>query len=155
LLSYPDADARVGEILLDQRLMNGLGNVYRCEVLWATAISPFARVGDLSETDAIRLVNIAASLVRASLHAGSPGPATDVVDQVAVYGRNGQRCSRCGGTIDMRRMGVQQRILYWCPGCQLHLDPRISAAPEDVPVMDPHPAAQRFLADLPWNRDVV
>jgi len=152
LLSYHNADERVAEVLLDQRVMFGVGNVYRCEVLWSTAISPFAKVGELTESDAVRLVNTAASQLRANIeHADRPAP-NDVRGGLAVYGRNGQRCARCTGSIDMRRMGVHNRVLYWCPGCQNHLDPRVLRASDDTPVMDPHPAAQRFLADLPWNR---
>ena len=47
LLSYPDAGARLGEVLLDQRVMCGVGNVYRSEVLWANELSPFAVAGAL------------------------------------------------------------------------------------------------------------
>ena len=155
LLSYPDADMRIGEVLLDQRVLCGLGNVFRCEVLWVTGVSPFAPVGNLSESDAVRLVNTAASLVRSSLQPAGRGTVTEVHGGLAVYGRNGQGCGRCPGTVDMRRMGSHDRVLYWCPGCQTHLDPRVVRHPDDTPVMDPHPAAQRFLADLPWNRDVV
>jgi endonuclease-8 len=154
LLSYPDAEARVGEVMLDQRVMFGLGNVYRCEVLWNIGLSPFAPVGELSEADAIRIVNTAASLVRA--HVEHPRRTVrNVETSRGVYGRNGQRCVRCSGTVDMRKMGPHRRLLYWCPGCQNHLDPRVARNADDTPVMDPHPAAQRFLADLPWNRDVV
>ena len=134
--------------------MFGIGNVYRCEVLWATAISPFARVGDLTEADAVRIVNSAASQLRARLHGSTRPTPNDVEGGLAVYGRNGQRCARCTGSVDMCRLGVHNRVLYWCPGCQTHLDPRVHRNPDDTPVMDPHPAAQRFLADLPWNRDV-
>jgi endonuclease-8 len=49
-------------------------------------------------------------------------------------------------------MGEHHRILYWCPGCQTHLDPKVERSSDDTP-MDPHPAAQRWIADLPWNRD--
>ena len=154
LLSYPDAAARLGEVLLDQRVMCGVGNVYRCEVLWATELSPFAPVGALTQFDAVRLVNTAASQLRANLHHTDRVTAPGQKGGLAVYGRNGQRCARCGGTIEMTRMGVHNRTLYWCPGCQVHLDPRLSEQPDDTPTMDPHPAAQKFLADLPWNRDV-
>jgi endonuclease-8 len=152
LLSFPEADERVGEVMLDQRVMFGVGNVNRCEVLWSTAISPFARVGDLTESDAVRLVNTTASQLRANIEQSHPAVANDAPGVVAVYGRNGQNCLRCAGSIDMRRMGTHDRMLYWCPGCQNHLDPRVVRSPDDTPVMDPHPAAQRFLADLPWNR---
>jgi len=137
-------------------VMLGVGNVYRCEVLWATGISPFAPVGALSESDAIRLVNTAASQLRSQLLNDGPAPAHQggaVKGRLAVYARNGQGCPRCPGTIDRTRMGPHQRILYWCPSCQSHLDPRSRPHPDDTPMMDPRPAAIRFLADLPWNRD--
>jgi endonuclease VIII len=154
LLSYPDSDARLAEVLLDQRVMCGVGNVYRCEVLWATGLSPFAPVGSLTERDAIRIVNTAASQLRANLSQASRVTTTEVKGGLAVYGRIGQRCARCSDSIEMRRLGEQNRMLYWCPGCQTHLDPRVDVAADATPTMDPHPAAQRFLADLPWNRHV-
>jgi endonuclease-8 len=43
-------------------------------------------------------------------------------------------------------------MLYWCAGCQTHLDPKLERACDLTP-MDPHPAAQRWISDLPWNRD--
>lgn len=151
LLSYGEPGAHIGEVLLDQRVMTGLGNVLRCEVLWATGISPFAAVGSLDDRDVVRLVNTAVTQVRSNLREGRPATA-GVKGGVAVYGRNGQGCVRCPGTIDRVRMGAHSGVLYWCPGCQTHRDPRVLRHPDDTPVMDPHPAAKRFLADLPWNR---
>jgi len=152
LLTAPDPATRLGEVLLDQRVMCGVGNVYRCEVLWATELSPYARVGMLTERDAIRLVNTAAKMLRANLNHAGRVTAPGVRGGLAVYGRNGQRCVRCGETVECRRMGEHNRILYWCPGCQTHLDPKLERSSDDTP-MDPHPAAQRWIADLPWNRD--
>lgn len=155
LLSYGDADARIAEVLLDQRVMCGIGNVYRCEVLWANGLSPFARVGSLTERDAIRIVNTAATQLRSNLSHASRVTASDVKGGLAVYGRNGQRCARCISNIQMRRLGEHNRVLYWCPGCQTHLDPKLEVRADDTPTMDRHPAAAKFLADLPWNRDAV
>jgi len=152
LLGYPDPSARLAEVLLDQRVMCGVGNVYRCEVLWATGLSPYAKVGTIGEHDAIRLVNTAATMLRANLHDAKRTTALGSRGGLAVYGRNGQRCQRCGETVDCRRMGEYNRVLYWCPGCQTHLDPKLERSGDDTP-MDPHPAAQRWIADLPWNRD--
>ena len=152
LLSFGDGAARLGDVLLDQRVLRGLGNVYRCEVLWSTELSPFARIDSLSEHDAIRLVNTAASMLRANMQQVERAAATAAKGGLAVYGRNGQRCRRCGETVDCRQMGEQQRVLYWCRVCQQHLDPSQEARPDDTP-MDPHPAAQAYLAGLPWNRD--
>lgn len=72
---------------------------------------------------------------------------------LAVYGRNGQRCARCGDTVQVRRVGEHARTLYYCPGCQVRHQPTAASPGPAVPVMDPHPAAARFLADLPWRRD--
>lgn len=152
LLTYPDPEARLGSVLLDQRVMCGVGNVYRCEVLWATELSPYAKVGTITEHDAIRLVNTAATMLRSNLTSARRTTTTDGKGGLAVYGRNNQRCRRCGGSIDCRPMGDHQRTLYWCPGCQTHLDPKLQKSSDDTP-MDPHPAAQRWIADLPWNRD--
>ena len=105
VLSYPDAQTRLGEVLLDQRVMCGVGNVYRAEVLWATELSPFARIGTLTEHDAIRLVNTAATMLRANLTTARRVTVPGVKGGLAVYGRNGQRCHRCGETIECRQMG--------------------------------------------------
>ena len=151
LLTYGDLSARIGEVLLDQRVFCGLGNVLRCEVLWQTGISPYAPVGSLDEQDVARIVKTAAAQVRANLREGRP-TTTGAKGGVAVYGPNGQECVRCPGTIDRVRMGSDNGVLYWCPSCQTRHDPRVLRGVDDTPVMDPHPAAKRFLADLPWNR---
>ena len=149
LLSYPDPDARLRDVLLDQRAMCGVGNVYRCEVLWATELSPWAHVGDLSHRDAVLVVNTAARQLRANLNHARRVTTPDVPGGLAVYGRNGQGCPRCHDTIEVRRVGEYARLLYWCPGCQVRLDPRLA---DDTREMDPHPAASKYLADLPWRR---
>jgi endonuclease-8 len=153
LLAHPDPDARLADVLLDQRVMCGVGNVVRCEVLWATGLSPYAPVGRLSERDAIRLANTAATMLRTSLRVGRSEVAPVSAPPLAVYGRTGQRCARCADSIESRPMGRGRQMLYWCSGCQTHLDPRLERAC-DVTPMDPHPAAQRWISDLPWNRDV-
>ncbi len=153
LLSHEDGAARLGEVLLDQRVVRGLGNVYRCEALWATELSPFARIDALTEHDAIRVVNAAAAMLRANMQQAERAASVAEKGGLAVYGRNGQRCRRCGETIDCRPLGQHGRMLYWCRGCQQHLDPHHRMKADDTP-MDPHPAAQAYLAGLPWNRDV-
>ena len=148
LRAYDDPDATVAHVLLDQRVFCGVGNVIRSELLWAGQLSPFARVGDLPEADAVRLVNVAATVVRAQLRGDHRNR--------EVYGRNGQPCRRCGETVAARRSGGQGRVLYWCPGCQVRFDPRRSRLDDtqwlDAPAGDRHPAARRFLADPPWRR---
>lgn len=154
LRAHDDPATTLAEVLLDQRVFCGVGNVFRCEVLWAGRLSPFARVVDLPEADAVRLVNVAATVLRSNLRQGTSTTTPGVAGGLAVYGRNGQPCARCGDTVDSRLTG--ERTLYWCPGCQIRFDPRRSRADDtqwlSEPVMDRHPAARRFLADPPWRR---
>jgi endonuclease VIII len=148
LLSYPDPEARLRDVLLDEHVMCGVGNVYRSEVLWATELSPWAHVGDVTHHDALLLVNIAARLVRWDLD-HPQRPASVPHGGLAVYGRNGQGCPRCHETILVREVGERARLLYWCPGCQVRLDRRHA---DTTPSMDPHPAAAKFLAELRERR---
>jgi endonuclease-8 len=158
LRAYDDPDATVGEVLLDPRVFCGLGNVFRCEVLHAGQLSPFAKVGDLPDPDAVRLVNVAATLLRAGLGTGARGPVpfAGVKSRLAVYGRSGQPCRRCRETIEGRRSADQHRVLYWCPGCQVRFDPRRNVGDDTQWMLDDHadrhPAARKFLADQPWRR---
>ena len=60
----------------------------------------------------------------------------------------GQGCIRCHETIESRPVGRHGRMLYWCPGCQVRLDRRL---PTEVRQIDPHPAAVKYLNELPWR----
>ena len=153
LRAYDDPDATVAEVLLDQRVFCGVGNVFRCEVLHAGQLSPFAHIGELPAPDTVRLVNVAATLLRASLgvNARSPAGGAATPRPLAVYGRSGQACRRCRSTIEARRSADPARILYWCPSCQVRFDPRRDVA-DDTRWLDPHPAARAFLAGLADRR---
>lgn len=151
LYHYEDQSAPVCEVLLDQRVMCGVGNVYRCEVLWATEMHPFARVSTLDGDDCVRLAGTAARLLRSNLAHSGRITTTTTRGGLAVYGRNGQRCTRCGDTVEVCRTGEHARVLYWCPGCQIVHEPHRTAPLPDRP-MDPHPAAVKYMAELPWRR---
>jgi endonuclease VIII len=170
LCRYPDLDAPVAEALLDHHVACGIGNVFRSEVLWACRQHPLAPVSMLGRGDMERIITTAATVLHANVHpnpgislypASGPPPAGSAADPVggpaaqsqalAVYGRNGQRCRRCGDTIEVRRLG-HGRLLYWCPGCQVHHGPRQAPSTTAQRPMDPHPAAVKFLAELPWRR---
>jgi endonuclease-8 len=105
----------------------------------------------LGRTDVERIVNTATRVLHAHLYPAAD-QAEDQRTSLAVYGRNGQRCPRCGDTIEVRRLGEQARLLYWCPGCQMHRGPRAAPQPDEQRPMDPHPAAAKFLSELPWRR---
>jgi len=160
LSQYAYSDASVGEVLLDQHVMCGVGNVYRSEILWACEISPFAPVGSLTTDDCVQLVNASVRMLRANLTRPQRVTTGEVAGGLAVYGRNGQRCARCGDTVQVKRVGEHARLVYWCPGCQAKYAPVRDATPPGIPgvpgverEMDPHPAAAKFLSELPWRRN--
>ena len=140
LCHYSDLDVPIADALLDQQVACGVGNVFRSEILWACQHHPLAPVSMLARTDMERIIMAAVQVLHANVH---PGDAV-VSDQragLAVYGRNGQRCQRCGDTIEVRRLGEQARLLYWCPGCQVRRGPR--AAPAEVDQRPDGPASRR------------
>ncbi len=112
LKSVP-AGTPVGDALLDQTVVSGLGNIWRLEALWAERVHPATRVADLSEEKCIALVATGARLMGASAHGAS-------MDRAAqVYKRTGQPCRRCGAGIVSQRMGKDHRTSYFCPICQV------------------------------------
>jgi endonuclease-8 len=149
LLAYDDPHATIAEVLLDQRVFCGVGNVYRSEVLWACELSPFAAVGDIGEPLARRIVNVAARMLRANLTGGARVTVPGVPGGLGVYGRTGQGCFRCAESIKARRTGDHQRVLYWCPGCQTRFEPH--PAVDDTPT-DQHPAAIAFREEYSTRR---
>jgi endonuclease-8 len=153
---YADSAAPVAEVLLDQHVACGVGNVYRSEILWSCELSPFAPVGSLQPADCVQIINAAARMLRANL---SPTPRVthpDIPGGLAVYGRNGQRCVRCSDTVHVKRMGDHARLVYWCPGCQTKFAPQRDVTPPGIDrSMDPHPAAAKYLSELPWRRDIA
>lgn len=152
LMSYPQSEARLRDVIVDQHVMRGIGNVYRCELLWATELSPWAHIEDLTHADAVLIINAATRMVRANRGRVRRATTTDTDVGLAVYGRRGQQCVRCHDSIDSLPIGRHGRMLYWCPGCQTRLDRRLPPEPDG---MDPHPAATKYLQDLPWRtRDV-
>jgi endonuclease-8 len=105
----------LGEALLDQRLVAGIGNVWRAEALWQARVSPWSRLGDVSHEELEGVLGEAARLMRASLDGGRP--------QRAVYRRAGRPCLRCGTPIRSRGQGDDNRTAYWCPACQTGKEP--------------------------------
>ena len=110
--------AALGELLLDQRVCSGIGNVYKCETLWQLSMDPWRSSGDLSDQRLADVFATARRDMRANLAAaagrrfgGRPG---------AVHGRRGRPCPRCGELVRARRQGEQARVTYWCPGCQVN-----------------------------------
>jgi endonuclease-8 len=110
----------IGEALLDQRLLAGIGNVYKAEALFLAGVSPFRAVAEVP--DLRKLVNLARRLMLANRD--SLGIVTTGVNrrgaQHWVYGRAGEPCRRCGTRIESAQQGPApyDRVTFWCPTCQ-------------------------------------
>ena len=113
--THASPGAEVANVLLDQRVMAGVGNVFKSEVLFACATDPFRTLATIDEATRESIVRTAARQLRANLR---PGPRTTVPGGLAVYGRERQPCLRCTTLIKARRQGPDARITYWCPRCQ-------------------------------------
>jgi endonuclease-8 len=124
-----DAETTMDEVLLDQRVACGVGNVYKSEVLWAVGVHPFTPLGAVPIEVRAQLIETAARLLRANLRTSRR--ITTARGGLAVYGRFGKPCSRCATPIEVRRHGEQARVTYWCPGCQVMLTPAGEAADYD------------------------
>src|SRR5262245_26886890 len=119
------AATAIGEALLDQRVMAGIGNVYRSEVLWLERVSPFVPVGEVAPEACARLVATARRVLLANAErASGPARTTTAGDRGApgplyVYRRTGRPCRRCSTPIASDRIGRElPRSVYWCPACQ-------------------------------------
>jgi endonuclease-8 len=122
LADPPDLDAMVAklrradprtaivEALLDQRLVAGIGNLWRAEALWRARTSPWRPLAELEDEEVRTALSEAARLMRGSLDSG--------LKVRAVYRKAGRPCPRCGTPIRSQGQGDQNRIAYWCPECQ-------------------------------------
>jgi endonuclease-8 len=106
----------IAEALLDQRNLAGIGNLYKCEVLFLRGVWPWTPVRDVP--DLPRLVEVARQLLSANRGrwTQSTTGSTRRSETSYVYGRRAERCRRCGTAI--RRDDRGERVTYWCPTCQ-------------------------------------
>ncbi len=128
LLASPAAT--VAGALLDQRVVAGIGNVFKSEILFVSGIDPFRPVAALTPAEAERLVATARRLLRSNVleHGGRLPLArrgyrqttrfADPAARLWVYDRAGRPCRTCGTIIRYRKEGELVRGTYWCPNCQ-------------------------------------
>jgi endonuclease-8 len=109
-LRAADQSRGLGEALLDQRLVAGIGNMWKAECLWEARLSPWRALGEVTDDDLRRALDAAHRLMRASLD-GTKGSRR-------IYRRAGRPCPRCGAAVRSHPQGADARIAYWCPGCQ-------------------------------------
>ena len=123
-------EAEIAVVLLNQRVLAGLGNVYKSEVAFAAGVNPFRPMHTITPREMEVMVEASQRYLQANVLDGSgDGIVTyagnrrtthsmDRADRLWVYGRQGQECRRCGATVMMRKQGEQARSTYWCPDCQ-------------------------------------
>lgn len=109
ILAYSPS-AGIGEALNDQSLIAGIGNVIRVEACFLPGISPWRKVGDLSAEEARKIVGAASWVMETSMQRGSRPK--------QIYGRTRGPCPRCGGRIRVHGQGDDNRVTFWCEGCQ-------------------------------------
>ena len=105
----------LGDALLDQHLVAGIGNIFKSEACFAAHLDPWQRVVDLPDEQLAHVARAAHDLMRAAVDDGR--------DDRAVYKRAGRPCPRCGTTIRSRGQGDANRTTYWCPSCQVAANP--------------------------------
>lgn len=106
-----EPEREIGDVLLDQRLVAGIGNLWRAEALWEARVSPWRRVAEVGDDGLLAVLEAAHALMRASVEGTRPAR--------RVYRRPGRACPRCGGVIRSAPQGDNARTAYWCPGCQV------------------------------------
>ena len=126
--SHPDDE--IGNVLLNQRVIAGLGNVYKSEVAFAARVHPFRRMSTITPDEMRQMADVVQRYMKANVLDGSgDGIVTyggkrrtthsaNREERLWVYGRRGLECRRCGGTIEYRKQGPGARPTYWCPECQ-------------------------------------
>jgi endonuclease VIII len=104
------ADRTVGDALLDQHLVAGIGNIFKSEACFAAQVDPWRAVADLPDEELDGVLSCARRLMQESVARGHPSR--------AVYRRAGQPCPRCGAAILSQGQGDANRTTYWCRRCQ-------------------------------------
>jgi endonuclease-8 len=121
-------DDPIADVLLNQRVVAGIGNVFKSEILFLARIHPFAPAGLLAGDDLDRIVEVARQqlaanvMTRSQTLSRSTGRRTtrslDPNQKLWVYSRGRKPCRRCGAAIQSRKSGPDARVTYWCPRCQ-------------------------------------
>jgi endonuclease VIII len=109
-LRRTDQTREVGDALLDQRLVAGIGNLWKAEALWQAKVSPWRRVGKTTDDELRSVLAEAARLMRRSVDSGR--------EERTIYRKAGRPCPRCRTLIESRGQGDANRTAYWCPSCQ-------------------------------------
>jgi endonuclease-8 len=110
-LREDDPTRGVGDALLDQSNVAGIGNVWKSEACFAAALDPWRPLRAVSDGELAAVLDAARGLMRVAVATGGH-------PDVAVYGRAGLSCPRCGDPIRAAGQGDDNRTTFWCPACQ-------------------------------------
>jgi endonuclease VIII len=111
-LREDDPTRPIGDALLDQRTIAGIGNMWKAESFFAAGVDPWRRTVDVPDSRVLAVVEFAREQMTRSVSEGARArPRT-------VYRRADRPCPRCGTTIRQRGQGENNRVTFWCPGCQ-------------------------------------
>jgi endonuclease-8 len=111
-LRSDDQTRALGDALLDQHNLAGIGNIWKAEGCWEASIDPWRILADVSDLEAVSVVE---AIRPRMLRSGLEGPRTI---EPRVYRRAGRPCPRCGTRVQSQQQGDANRTTYWCPGCQ-------------------------------------
>ncbi|MEV6741582.1 DNA-formamidopyrimidine glycosylase family protein [Streptomyces sp. NPDC051104] len=110
----------LGEALLDQRNLAGIGNVYKSELCFLLRVTPWLAVGELPAEHAAHLPTLAKKLLEANRDRPARNTTGRREQNLFVYGRAPRPCLRCGTPVQVAEQGdgSRERPTYWCPACQ-------------------------------------
>jgi endonuclease-8 len=111
-LREDDPTRPIGDALLDQRTVAGIGNLWKVEACHGTQIDPWRKTAGVSDDEALALVRWARPRMQESARTGRQDTFR------VVYGKTGRPCPRCGAKVQQRGQGDDNRPTYWCPACQ-------------------------------------
>jgi endonuclease-8 len=125
------ANEEIAVVLLDQKVLAGVGNVFKSEVCFVTGLNPFRRVSTLTQEQATHAIAVARRQLASNVMEDSPDTIvtyrgvgrrttnhSDPTESLWVYGRKGDPCRKCGERIHSRLQGFDARVTFWCPRCQ-------------------------------------
>jgi endonuclease-8 len=117
-LHEDDRTRGIGDALLDQRNLAGIGNVWKSEGCFLAGVDPWRQLSELSDDEALRIVRTVRPLMQRSVEKGGGFIRTREDGTLWVFERSGLPCQRCGTRIRARGQGEDNRTTYWCPACQ-------------------------------------
>jgi endonuclease-8 len=111
-LREDDPTRGIGDALLDQRTIAGIGNLWKAEGCWLAEVDPWRPTATVSDAEVLRIISELRPRMQESARDGNQ------VRHRKIYKNTGRACPRCGGRITARGQGDDNRTTYWCPGCQ-------------------------------------